>query len=85
MLSINVHGSALPIFWIELDSNGCSDTEARKELINKFIALFGKDKIAYLLADREFVGNDWFDYLFDQDINYDITTPKYTKYICKKS
>ena len=70
MLSINVQGSALPIFWIELDSNGCSDTEARKELINKFIALFGKDKIAYLLADREFVGNDWFDYLFEQDINY---------------
>jgi len=70
MLSINMHGTAIPIFWIELDTNGCSDTEKRKQLVNKFIGLFGKEKIAYLLADREFVGNDWFDYLFEKDINF---------------
>ena len=69
MLSINIHGAAIPIFWIELDSMGCSDTEERKQLIDKFVDLFGKDKISHLLADREFVGNDWFDYLFEKDIN----------------
>lgn len=70
MLSINTHGTSLPIFWIELDTNGCSDTEERKYLIDKFIRLFGQDKIAYLLADREFVGNDWFKYLFELNINF---------------
>lgn len=70
MLSINIYGAAIPIFWIELGHKGCSDTEQRKQLINKFITLFGKDKISYLLADREFVGNDWFDYLFQENINF---------------
>jgi len=70
MLSINIYGAAIPIFWIELGHKGCSDTEQRKQLMNKFVALFGKDKIAHLLADREFVGNDWFDYLFQEDINF---------------
>lgn len=70
MLSINIYGAAIPIFWIELGHKGCSDTEQRKQLMNKFITLFGKDKIAHLLADREFVGNDWFDYLFQENINF---------------
>lgn len=70
MLSINIYGAAIPIFWIELDHKGCSDTEQRKQLINKFTTLFSKDQISYLLADREFVGNDWFDYLFQENINF---------------
>lgn len=79
MLSINMHGSGIPIFWIELDTNGCSNTEERKQLIDKFIALFGKDKILYLLADREFIGNDWFDYLFEKDINFVIRLKRNTR------
>ena len=50
----------MPVYGTELDAKGCSDTDERKQLINKFISIFGKNKIAYLLADREFVGNDWF-------------------------
>jgi hypothetical protein len=78
-LSINIYGAAIPIFWIELDTKGCSNTEERKQLLNKFITVFGKDKIAYLLADREFVGNDWFDYLFENQINFVIRLKCNTK------
>lgn len=78
-LSINIYGAAVPIFWIELDTSGCSDTKERKQLLNKFITTFGKDKIAYLLADREFVGNVWFDYLFENQINFVIRLKRNTR------
>jgi hypothetical protein len=34
--------------------------------LKKFITSFGKDCIAGLLADREFVGEDWFGWLLDE-------------------
>jgi len=36
------------------------NTEQRKELLGRFITELGADKIDCLLADREFIGEDWF-------------------------
>lgn len=49
---------------------GNSNTTERKELLDQYITLFGKDNIAYLLADREFIGHDWLKYLDKHRIHY---------------
>ena len=70
VLSVCLLGSAMPLYWIELDSRGNSDTEERKKVMEMFITDFGVDQIDYLLADREFIGNDWFSYLDATKINF---------------
>lgn len=63
VLSVCLLGCAIPLYWLELDTRGNSNSIERKELMNKFITEFGADQIDYLIADREFIGNDWFAYL----------------------
>lgn len=46
-----------------LDKKGNSNTNERIELMEEVTALFPDRKIAYLTADREFLGHDWFGYL----------------------
>ncbi len=65
MLSIVHKGIGIPLYWSLLDKRGNSNSEERKKLLNKFIKNFGKDKIEYVLADREFVGQEWFTFLKD--------------------
>ena len=62
-LGVVHHGVAFPLVWIMLDKKGNSNTRERCELWNRFLEIFGDRKIAFLTADREFVGEDWFDYL----------------------
>lgn len=70
MLGIVYKGIAIPIFWVILGKAGNSDTQERIAMIQKFISLFGKDKILGLLADREFVGSQWFRWLNDENIPF---------------
>ncbi len=42
----------------------------RKELIEKFINKFGKERIGYITADREFDGYEWLSYLQAEEIDY---------------
>ncbi len=70
VLSVCVLGCAIPIYWSELDGRGNSNTEQRKELLARFVTKIGADRIDYLLADREFIGEDWFKYLIDAEINF---------------
>ena len=66
-LAIVYDGIAFPLLWIMLDKNGNSSTKERIDLLNKFIDIFGTDKIECLLADREFIGTEWFKYLIYQN------------------
>lgn len=65
-LGIVHQGVAFPILWWMLDKKGNSNTLERIELMDEVIALFPERKIAYLTADREFLGHDWFGYLLKQ-------------------
>lgn len=69
-LGIVFKGAAIPIYWMLLDKRGNSDTAERIELIEKFIKKFGKNCIAGLLADREFIGKDWFNWLLIEKISF---------------
>jgi len=70
-LGIVFKGAAIPIYWELLDNKGGnSNTQDRIDLMQKFIVQFGKGCIKGLLADREFIGNDWFQWLMDEEISF---------------
>lgn len=76
-LAIAFKGIAIPIYWELLDNNGGnSDTAARIALLQKFIKQFGKDCIAGVLADREFIGSDWFAWLLTEKLPFYIRIKK---------
>lgn len=72
VLGVAYHGIAIPLFWTALDKAGNSSTAERIALLDRFLATFGAERIAYLLADREFVGQRWFQYLQAQRIGFRI-------------
>lgn len=75
-LAIAFKGIAIPIYWELLDKRGNSDTPERITLLEKFINRFGKNCIAGVLADREFVGADWFGWLLKEKIIFYIRIKK---------
>lgn len=76
MLAIVYKGIAIPVYWILLNKQGNSSTRERIALIQRFITQFGKKRILKLLADREFVGKKWFDYLKSEKIDFAIRIKK---------
>ncbi len=70
MLCIAYKKIGIPIFWILLNKKGNSSTRERAALISRFIKIFGKENIAGILGDREFIGKDWFGYLKNQGLTF---------------
>ena len=70
MISIAYQGMAIPIFWTMLPKRGNSNTQERRELIQRFIDLFGQDCIESFLADGEFIGDTWFNTLIQKHIPF---------------
>ena len=63
MLGVVHEGVAFPLVWCLLDKPGNSNSFERMKLFNQFLERFGEREVACLVADREFVGKDWFGYL----------------------
>jgi len=70
MISIAYQGMAVPILWTMLPKRGNSNTEERKELVQRFLTLFGDGCIEAILADREFIGDEWFRELIHRKIPF---------------
>jgi len=70
MLSIAYQGVAIPILWTMLPKRGNSNTLERKELVQRFLDLFGEECIEAFLADREFIVDDWFGELIKNHIPF---------------
>jgi hypothetical protein len=68
ILGIAYKGIAFPVLWRFLPKQGNSNTAERIELLERFLGIFDRSKIAYLVADREFVGKAWFAYLRSRPI-----------------
>jgi hypothetical protein len=79
VLSIVHQGTAFPILWLFLPKQGNSNTKERIELIEQFLAIFGSYKIEYLVADREFIGEEWFRYLIRHGIKFRLRIKKNMK------
>jgi Transposase DDE domain len=75
-LTVRLHDVGLPIFFSFLDSQGNSQTAHRCDLLDKFDEVFGFSRIGCLMADREFIGEDWFNYLIINEIPFYIRLKK---------
>jgi hypothetical protein len=56
VLGVCHQGTAFPLLWAVLPKKGCSNTAERIALLDEFGRQFGFPAIAYLCADREFIG-----------------------------
>jgi hypothetical protein len=63
-------GIAFPVGWILLHKKGNSNTEERKQIIRQVVSILGKNQIIGLLADREFIGKEWFKWLKKEKISF---------------
>jgi hypothetical protein len=70
VLAVVTREHRLPLMWTVLDRAGNSGAAERIDLIERYIALFGKESIKLLLGDREFIGADWLTYLIGRDIPF---------------
>ncbi len=73
MLAVVTRRARVPLMWSVLDNNGgTSDTGARTLPMRRYLAIFGAASIRLLLADREFVGREWTDFLNKNNIPFAI-------------
>ncbi len=70
MLGVVYQGVAFPLLFSILPKRGNSNSKERISLIERYISLFGKNTIKSIVADREFVGEEWIKYLNDNDLKY---------------
>jgi hypothetical protein len=70
MLGISYKNVAFPLMFKMLDKRGNSDMQERIDLIKQYGEWFGMHTIDCLLADREFVGDKWLQFLNDYGIRY---------------
>ncbi|STZ01685.1 Transposase [Moraxella atlantae] len=81
MLGVVYKGIAIPLYWDMLDKRGNTNHLERAELIERFIKQFGKHNIDMILADREFVGERWFNWLTEHHIPFAIRIKKNSKVV----
>ena len=70
MLGIVYKGVAFPLLFTMLAKRGNSNIQERIDLMDRFIKLFGKECIDSVVADREFVGQQWLEFLNNNHIRY---------------
>lgn len=74
-LCVVYQGVAIPFYWEDLKKKGNSSVDERKRVINNAMEYYNlKDKV--LLADREYVGEDWFCFLKENAIDFVIRLRK---------
>jgi hypothetical protein len=70
-LSLVYRSVAIPIYWVDLAKLGISSTKERKRMFRRVFKHFDlKGKL--LLADREYIGTEWFKYLTDNGLEMTI-------------
>jgi hypothetical protein len=72
VLAVVVHGCSVPLLWMVMPECGASDTEERIELLSRFVALFGRERMRFVTADREFIGSAWIGWLLCEQIPFRI-------------
>jgi hypothetical protein len=70
MLAIVTRRFRVPLLWTLLPHRGNSDTASRIALMRRYLALFSAASIECLIADREFIGAAWMDFLNQNNIPF---------------
>lgn len=72
VLAIVTHRFRVPLMWTLLNHGGTSATVQRIALMKRYLRLFGVSSIEALLADREFIGAEWLEFLIENNIPFAI-------------
>jgi hypothetical protein len=72
MLAIATQRFRVPLMWTVLDKAGNSNSDERIALMRRYLALFGAGSVELLLADREFIGLKWLNFLESSSIPFAI-------------
>lgn len=70
MLAIVTRRFRVPLLWSLIGHQGNSDSDQRIALMRRYLALFPSESIELLLADREFIGTRWMDFLNENNIPF---------------
>jgi hypothetical protein len=76
-LTAAYRGVGIPLFFSLLPKKGNSATFERIDLMQRFLAAFGSERIGCLIADREFIGEPWYGFLLQSRIPFFIRLPKH--------
>jgi hypothetical protein len=81
VLSVGMGDNAIPLFWKNIDKRGNSHARDRQELLEQFFEVFGKERIRFILGDREFASREFMKYLQKANILFCIRVKdnSYTK------
>jgi hypothetical protein len=72
VLGVWYEGVSIPLFWINLGKAGNSKTSLRIKGMKKMLESIPLDRIEVFLADREFIGEEWFSFLINSKIPFSI-------------
>lgn len=74
-LCILLGKTAVPIYWLQLAKKGHSNEEERQQLLTEALKRY-KLKGKILLADREYIGENWLAFLVKEGIEFVIRLPE---------
>ena len=72
MLSVATKRYRVPLMWSVLDKAGNSNTAERIALMERYLSHFDASTVRMLLADREFIGQEWLNFLVRHGIAFTI-------------
>lgn len=72
MLAIVTRRFRVPLMWLRRDRSGGSGAAQCIALMRRYLALLGADPIVLLLADREFIGAQWLEFLCENNVPFAI-------------
>ena len=72
VLGIVTRRFRVPLLWTLLDHAGNSDTAQRIALMRRYLRLFAASSIEAVLADREFIGAEWMEFLHENNVPFAI-------------
>jgi hypothetical protein len=68
VLSVLYQTTSIPLLWEFLAHGGCSNQTNRIDLLEDLLSVLPVERIECVLADREFIGQPWFEFLIRQQI-----------------
>lgn len=72
MVAVADMGLAIPLVFILLDKQGNSNTTERVDVLQMILKAIPVDKMQALVADREFIGQVWFEFLITNNVPFAI-------------
>ena len=76
MIAVADKGIAIPLAFVLLEKQGNSNTLERTDLLEQVLKVIKPEQIEVFLADREFIGQDWFKFLLAKNIPFAIRIKK---------